>query len=694
MATVFHNFSYSAHHMNHTLKLFLAASTISLLAACGNNGSSTADTTTSKNAELSATTAASNAAAAAPTLAVDAYRPAAATVAAQTSPMKTRDLATAPTPTAVALGAPLANQTAAAQKGNQTSTAEDHMGKPLQIGFSRDVAQTSTAAATLQVLKWQPTASGSQIAAINFTSTGAKGMRLGLLVNQLPDTATLRFYAKGATTAFEISGAEVWKVLAANLASGDKSDAGRTYWGSVADSADTILEIELPRGISTSAVNVSVPSISHLFMSAKEASAAAQSIYTGDSNLGLSCQVDVTCTTPLPAASDSVAYLIFKATDPADGLIKDYSCSGTLLNDNISSGTPYLLTANHCISTQSVASTLITRFQYRSITCNDAVNGTYFQTTTTGSKLLYSAYGTDSTLVQLYGTVNSPTPLYAGWDATTAPTTATTGIHNIHHPKGDQQRLSRGSMMGYYTRSATNANGFLGSDVTSGTILNVKITTGLTEHGSSGSGLFKGTDANPQVIGQLFGGTTPACTVTGGTVAVQADNVYGRFDVAFNAGMKDWLVKGRKPVYRFYNTGNGSHFYSVSETETNYVKASIPSYFYEGPAFKAESALIAGTSPVYRFYNATTRAHFYTISEVEKASVIANLPQFAYEGISWYAKATSQVVANDGTIPLYRFYNLSNGTHFYTNSESEKASVIANLSKTYLYEGPAYYVWP
>jgi lysyl endopeptidase len=560
----------------------------------------------------------------------------------------------------------------------------------MQIGFSRDVPQTSTAAATQQVLKWQPTASGSQIAAINFTSTGAKGMRLGLLVNQLPDTATLRFYAKGATTAFEISGAEVWKVLAANLVSGDKSEAGRTYWGPMTDSADAMIEIEVPRGSSTSAVNVSVPSISHIFMSAKEISAAAQTTYSGDVNLGLTCQVDVTCTTPLPAASDAVAYLVFS---DATG---SYSCSGTLLNDSISSGTPYLLTANHCISTQSAASTLITRFQYRSITCNDAVNGTYFQTATAGSKLLYSAYATDSTLVQLYGTVNSPTPLYAGWDTTTAPTTATTGIHSIHHPKGDQQRLSRGSMVSYYTRSATNPNGFIGSNVTSGTILNVKITTGLTEQGSSGSGLFKGTDANPQVIGQLFGGTEPACTVTGGTVAVQADNVYGRFDVAFNAGMKDWLVKGRKPVYRFYNTGNGSHFYSVSETEKNYVRASIASYFYEGPAFNADNVSSTTTSPVYRFYNATTRAHFYTINETEKANVIATLPQYAYEGISWYAKTPAQILATpDATmVPLFRFYNLSNGTHFYTNSATERDNVKAKLSNIYYYEGIAYYVWP
>jgi len=41
--------------------------------------------------------------------------------------------------------------------------------------------------------------------------------------------------------------------------------------------------------------------------------------------------------------------------------------------------------------------------------------------------------------------------------------------------------------------------------------------------------------------------------------------------------------------------------------------------------------------PVYRFYNVLTTGHFFTMSEAEKSSVIANLPQFQYEGIGYYA---------------------------------------------------------
>lgn len=684
--------------MNLSLKLLLTASALSVLAACGNSTSSTGADATNKSSDLTATI--SSVAATAQTLAVDAHRPAAATVAAQEPPVKARDLDAAPTPTIVALGAPPASQTAAAQKNNNTSAA-DHMGKPLQIGFSRDVAQTSTPAATQQVLKWQTTASGSQVAAINFTSTGAKGMRLGLLVNQLPDTATLRFYAKGATTSLVITGAEVWKVLAANLASGDKSDAGRTYWGPVADSADAIIEIEIPRGGSTSAVNVSVPSVMHMFMSAKEAAAAAQSTYTGDFNLGLTCQIDVTCTAPLPAASDAVASLTFNALDTSSFpyLIKAFICSGTLVNDSIASGTPYLLTANHCISSQTEASTLISRFQYRSIICNDAVNGTYFTSATTGAKLLYTAYSTDSTLVQLNPTttllspVTSPTPLFAGWDATTIPA-VTTAVHNIHHPRGDQQRISRGTVMSYAVRDTTNTTSFYSSilnpSVTAinSNILEVTLTTGLTEGGSSGSGLFKGTDANPQLIGQLFGGSAPSCTVPNGPIATQANNVYGRFDVAFNAGMKDWLVKGVKSVILFNNASTGVYFYTYSTTDISTLSSNT-AYSNQGVSFKVSSYQTAGLSPVYRFYNTIDRTYFYTISEKERAAVASNTPRMRYDGVVWYASATAAA----GTVPLYSAFNKTTGSQFFTTSSTTLSSLIAGNSQ-FKADGIAFYVTP
>jgi hypothetical protein len=44
----------------------------------------------------------------------------------------------------------------------------------------------------------------------------------------------------------------------------------------------------------------------------------------------------------------------------------------------------------------------------------------------------------------------------------------------------------------------------------------------------------------------------------------------------------------------------------------------------------------AGTSPVYRFFNTQTGTHFFTISEAEKNNIIATLPHFTFEGVAWY----------------------------------------------------------
>ncbi|MEY4426969.1 MAG: hypothetical protein RL535_1267 [Pseudomonadota bacterium] len=643
------------------LKLFWASFAFALLSACGNNTSTTSET---GNAVSKVITSAA---------AVDAFRPL-TTETNENSAFKIRDLSTAPVATNIVLGAPASIQTTTVTSNN-TAAAENNMGKPLQIGFGRVVAQTATATATQRLLSWNTNPSGSQVAAINFSSTGAKGMRIGLLINQIPDTAVLRFYSKGAPTAFEVQGSEVLAVIAKNLAAGDKTDAGRTYWAPAVDGADATIEIEIPKNVASSAVSIAVPSISHIFMSNKEINTAtAQINYTGDTNAGLSCQIDVTCSSPRPAATDAVVHIRFN-----EGALT-YICSGTMLNDSINSATPYLLTANHCISSQTVASTMTTWFKYRSTTCNDGTAGEYYPTYG-GATLLYTAYGTDSTLLKLNNSPSVSGILYAGWDATTAPTVATS-IHSVHHPRGDQQRLSRGSITSYSSRSSTSANTFFGSDIANGSILDVTLTTGLTEGGSSGSGLFKGTDANPQLIGQLFGGSTPAC-------GSPKYNVYGRFDIAYNAGMSDWLMQGIKPINRFFNTQTGAHFYSISATETNSIKTNLPQFNYEGTPFKASTITGAGLSPVYRFFNTRVGVHFFTNSDVERDNVITNLPVYQYEEIGWYAYANNAV----GTVPLYRFFNTSNGVHFYTISTAERDSVIANL-KQFNYEGIAYYVLP
>ena len=144
-----------------------------------------------------------------------------------------------------------------------------------------------------------------------------------------------------------------------------------------------------------------------------------------------------------------------------------------------------------------------------------------------------------------------------------------------------------------------------------------------------------------------------------------------------------------KPIYRFYNKKNGSHFYTASESEKATVIATLGgTYSYDGPAYKASSAY--GT-PLYRFYNKTNGSHFYTASKTERDRVIATLgTMYSYDGPAY--NVTAGVM--EGSAPLYRFYNKTNGSHFYTASMAEKSSVYINLSQTYQLEGLAFFVAP
>ncbi len=138
-------------------------------------------------------------------------------------------------------------------------------------------------------------------------------------------------------------------------------------------------------------------------------------------------------------------------------------------------------------------------------------------------------------------------------------------------------------------------------------------------------------------------------------------------------------------VYRFWNE-NGTHFYTASEAEKTNVIARWPNiYRLEGVAYRLDTANPLNTTPLYRFYNKSNNTHFYTASEAEKNNIIARWSNiYQLDGVAYNVSTT-------GGTPVYRFWN-NNGTHFYTASEAEKNNIIASWPNTYKLEGVAYYI--
>lgn len=581
------------------------------------------------------------------------------------SPVKSRSATTAPKAARVSLG--------------ELSMAKVEMsapGTPRLVGQARDVQATKSAAALQSLWQWKNTAVGGKVAAISFNAEGAYGLRLGVLVKQLPGSATVRVYTQSASDkVFQISGQAILQLIERNQAAGDQSDAARTWWTPDTGEGEATLEVELPPGVAASALDIAVPQLSHIFenLSLPTAQEYQEQVEAAKINESDPCNLDANCYSENAQERNAVARMLFTK----DG--GSYLCTGTLMNDTQNSFKPYFLTANHCISTQTVASSLETRWFYRSPSCNSGTLQSSTVRKTGGAQLLYAS-GTTDTAFMLLNDTPPGGALFAGWSANTV--AAGTSVVGLHHPSGDLLKISFGAVNSQANCQPTTGSGFQCSG-TSGNYYRVSWSQGTTEGGSSGSALFQG----GYVVGTLYGGSA-TCTNR------SAYDYYGRFDVAYNAAIKAWLnpastsAPARSAVYRFYNATTGAHFYTASAAERDFVIRTYPQFGYENIAFYAYPDASSGKDPVFRFYNPTSGAHFYSGSVAERDFVIANFPEFKYEVVSWYA----QTGAGNGASPIYRFYNATTGAHFYTISAAERDFVI-QVHKAFRYEGPMYYAW-
>lgn len=219
--------------------------------------------------------------------------------------------------------------------------------------------------------------------------------------------------------------------------------------------------------------------------------------YCNDSRV-LPCMVNASCYSnadfpAFTAARQATASLHFVSGSQA------YVCTGTLLNDaDPDSVVPYLLTANHCINTQVVASTLELYWDF-STPCNSS--------SCVSSTILYQNGGADLlstgarpglpdyTLLRLHstppaGSGRSYLPVHSG-------TVGEVFVYRISHPFGLPQS---------YTRSIIRGSDWIGSGACSALpypgFLYSTLNIGATQGGSSGSAQMLPTGA---IIGQLYG---------------------------------------------------------------------------------------------------------------------------------------------------------------------------------------------
>ncbi|HEX7180402.1 MAG TPA: hypothetical protein VF756_01065 [Thermoanaerobaculia bacterium] len=324
---------------------------------------------------------------------------------------------------------------------------------------------------------------GASLWVADVVSTGAVGLRLHF--PGLPPGGRLAVYAPAGERPLDV------QIFEAS----DSGDGG--FWSGSVSGERARIEIYYPGGRpgpeeQGAAV---VDEIQHLYRDPLAAEDGFSALAAA------SCHNDVTCH-PTWA---NVAKGVGRITYMRDG--STFLCSGQLINPQNNDGTPYFLTAHHCISTQSVAQTAEVYWRYQTSTCNGSPPPLPDVAKSRAATLLSTGASADYTLLMIEGALPSGL-FWVGWTTGFIPDgTASTGIH---HPRGDHKRITFGSRSGPPTCGPSEGHKMGWSD-------------GITEKGSSGSGIFR--DSDQRLYGQLSCGAS-ACDNTAG-------DTYGSFAAAY-----------------------------------------------------------------------------------------------------------------------------------------------------------------
>lgn len=259
-------------------------------------------------------------------------------------------------------------------------------------------------------------------------------------------------------------------------------------WSPTASGSVLGVEIQTSSLRSTEQVSVTVLKVAHRVVSPAKAVSESRSLPQGNRpNVVLACEEEhVVCNQSSISGGVDNGAVLLSFEDSGS-----WVCSGILINDNSPGFIPYVVTAQHCIGSDSAASTVMSHWFYQLATCTllASWDSRYIEVGG-GAQLLETDASLDISLLRL----NRSPPggvTYAGWSTVRSDTSAGNLLYGIHHANGDVKKYFAGTSLGTVRVSLCNQD--QSNCITYPDHLGIRLHKGLVKGGSSGAGVFNGT---------------------------------------------------------------------------------------------------------------------------------------------------------------------------------------------------------
>ncbi len=308
---------------------------------------------------------------------------------------------------------------------------------------------------------------------------------------------------------------------------------------------ELIIEMQVPSGMMDFG-EFHIESLSHAFLDPAQ---LANNCPAGEFGCSQACEIDVNC-------QEGEAWTYTKRSVVRIFTTTQY-CTGVLINNSAYDGTPYVLTAEHCINKPYYADRSLFQFNYESPSCFGGDGP--LDMSIAGCDTMAVGDSLDFSLVRLSLVPSDEFDVYyAGWDRSDFQTTGTT---TIHHPYGDVKKIS----FDFEAPSKPVQPGDVPySDLDDYHYFSFwwirEWDVGSTEGGSSGCPLF---NADQKVIGTLTGGQA-SC---GDSIGYDAENdriIYSKtsnYDDYFTRLGMAWDYPGESPLAPWLDPLNSGVYY-------------------------------------------------------------------------------------------------------------------------------------